>query len=81
MAVTITYKGHTLADFEGTGKRLKTAGKYMEDHLSIVDDSIDGDPLGYGNNTASMVGVGQVEYLILSEDTTIGTAKIGDRLT
>lgn len=80
MAVTVTYKGHILADFEGAGKRLKTAGKYMEDHLSIVDDTINGDPLGYGNNTTSMVGAGQAGYLILAEDTKIDTVKIGDRL-
>lgn len=80
MSTIITYKGHTLAELEGAGKRLKTSGKYMEDNLTIVDDTVDGDLLGYGDNTSSMVGAGQVGYMIVGEDTTIGTARIGDRL-
>lgn len=80
MSTKITYKGHTLAELEGVGKRLKTAGRLMEGDLIIVDDMIDGDPLGYGDNTTPMVGAGQVGYLIVGEDTLIGNVRIGDRL-
>lgn len=80
MSTVITYKGHTLAEIEGAGKRLKTAGKYMEDNLTIVDDTVNGDLLGYGNNTVAMVGAGQVGYMIVGEDTLIGSVAIGDRL-
>lgn len=80
MSTTITYKGHTLAEIEGAGKRLKTAGKYMEDNLTIVDDTVNGDLLGYGNNTTAMVGAGQVGYMVLGEDTVLGQVRIGDRL-
>lgn len=80
MSTKITYKGHTLAELAGAGKRLKTAGRLMEGDVIIVDDTIDGDPLGYGDNTTSMVGAGQVGYMIVGNDTLIGNVKIGDRL-
>ena len=80
MATNVTYKGSTLVEFESTTKVLKTSGKYMEDDVTILDDTVDGDPLGYGNNTTSMVGAGQVGYMIVGEDTTLGMARIGDRL-
>lgn len=80
MATNVTYKGNTLVEFEGTTKTLKTSGKYMEDDVTIVDDTVDGNLLGYGDSTSSMVGAGQVGYMVVGEDTTLGTARIGDRL-
>lgn len=81
MSTTITYKGSTLTTAENQTRTLKTSGKYMEGDVIVTDVTPpDGDLLGYGNNTVSMVGTGQVGYLIVGEDTKIDTVKIGDRL-
>ena len=81
MSTTITYKGSTLTTAENQTRILKTAGKYMEGDVIVVDTTPpDGDLLGYGDNTVAMVGTGQVGYLVVGPDTLIGTAKIGDRL-
>lgn len=42
MSTTVTYKGNTLTTVNNTTKTLKTAGKYMEDDITLVDDSITG---------------------------------------
>lgn len=39
MATTVTYKGETLATVTNQTKTLKTAGKYMEDDVTITDTS------------------------------------------
>lgn len=38
MAATITYKGVTLTTVSNATKKLLTAGKYMEDDVTIMDD-------------------------------------------
>ena len=42
MATTVTYKGSTLTTLTNQTKTLKTAGKYMEDDVTIVDVSSGG---------------------------------------
>lgn len=37
MSTQVTYKGNTIANFTNDTKMLKTAGKYMEDDVAIVD--------------------------------------------
>lgn len=39
MSSTVTYKGSTIASVSNTTKTLETAGKYMEDDVTIVDVS------------------------------------------
>lgn len=42
MAATVTYKGNTLTTVNNTTRTLKTAGKYMEDDVTIQDVSSSG---------------------------------------
>lgn len=42
MSTTVTYKDNTLITVNNATKTLKTAGKYMEDDITLVDDSITG---------------------------------------
>ena len=42
MSTTVTYKGNTLATVSNNTKTLKTAGKYMEDDVTLVDVSSTG---------------------------------------
>lgn len=42
MSTTVTYKGHTLTTLTNQIKTLKTAGKYMEDDVTIEDSSAGG---------------------------------------
>lgn len=42
MATTVTYKGNTLTTATNQTKILKTAGKYMEDDVTITDESAGG---------------------------------------
>lgn len=44
MSTTITYKGATLATAENQTRTLKTAGKYMEDDLTVTDVTQGGQP-------------------------------------
>lgn len=37
MSTTVTYKGNTIANVNNNTKTLKTAGKYMEDDVTLVD--------------------------------------------
>lgn len=39
MSTTVTYKDNTLTTVNNATKTLKTAGKYMEDDVTLVDDS------------------------------------------
>lgn len=49
MSTTVTYKGSTLTTASDQTRVLKTAGKYLEDDITIVDVGLeDGDNLGYG---------------------------------
>lgn len=42
MATTVTYKGNEIATVDNNTKTLKTAGKYMEDDVTLVDVSSGG---------------------------------------
>lgn len=42
MSATVTYKGSTLTTVDNQTKVLKTAGKYMEDDVTIVDEASGG---------------------------------------
>lgn len=42
MSTTVTYKGNTLTSVENQTKILNTAGKYMEDNITIVDETSSG---------------------------------------
>lgn len=39
MSTTVTYKGQVLTTVTNGTKKLLTAGKYMEDDVTMVDDS------------------------------------------
>lgn len=39
MSSTITYKGETIATASNNTKTLKTAGKYLEDDITVTDTS------------------------------------------
>ena len=39
MSATVTYKGNTLTTVHNTTKTLETAGTWLEDNITIVDDS------------------------------------------
>lgn len=47
MSTTVTYKGNTLTTAENQTRVLKTAGKYMEDDVTIVDVTSGGSGDGY----------------------------------
>lgn len=47
MSATITYKGSTLTTAENATRVLKTAGKYLEDDLTLVDVTAGGGGLVY----------------------------------
>ena len=49
MSTTITYKGATLASFTNATKKMLTAGKYMEDDVTIIDSEQDELPVGWGH--------------------------------
>lgn len=51
MSATVTYKGETLTTISNTTKKLLTAGKYMEDDVTITDDSRTIIPLGVAIST------------------------------
>ena len=64
MSTTVTYKGSTLTTVNNQTRTLKTAGKYMEGDITLVDvsiDTIDGNNLAYGltDGTLPLVGVGK----------------------
>ena len=42
MAATLTYKGSTLTTVDNETKVLKTSGKYMEDDITVIDESSGG---------------------------------------
>lgn len=42
MAATVTYKGSTLTTVDNETKILKTSGKYMEDDITVVDETTGG---------------------------------------
>lgn len=70
MSTTVTYKDNTLTTVNNNTKTLKTAGKYMEGDVTLVDVTevyTDGDLLGYGLNTSSRVNVAQAGYATVKD--------------
>ena len=70
MATTVSYKGSTLTTVNNQTKTLKTAGKYMEDDVTITDVSEGGSAIVV---TEEVDSTGGTNYIItavdLSEDT------------
>lgn len=70
MATTVTYKGATLTTANNQTKTLKTAGKYMEDDVTITDVSEGGSAIVV---TEELDATGGTNYIItavdLSDDT------------
>lgn len=63
MSTTVTYKGSTLTTATNQTRTLKTAGKYLEDDVTIVDSTpTDGDNIEYGitDGTIARVGIAKV---------------------
>lgn len=67
MSTTVKYKGNTLTTVLSNTKTLKTAGKYMEDDVILVDDTVDGDSLGYGDASVPLVNIAQADVAVLNE--------------
>lgn len=65
MSVTVRYKDSIITTLNGETKTLTTSGKWMEDNITLIDDTIDGDLLEYGDVTAPTVGIGLVGQAIL----------------
>lgn len=59
MSTIVTYKGSTLTTAENQTRVLRTAGKYMEDDVTIVDSGgtyEDGDNMSYGSLPSDLTG-------------------------
>ena len=56
MSVKVTYKGNTLTNFSNTSKKLLTAGKYLEDDVTISDDT--GLPVGTARSSYIFTNIG-----------------------
>ena len=61
MSTTVTYKGSTLTTAENQTRTLKTAGKYMEDDITIIDVT---------ENDTGDIYQDENGYLVLAEGTT-----------
>ena len=80
----VTFGGNTLIDLTSD---TVTANSLLEgviahgaDGVVITGALLEGDLLEYGDKTTSMVGAGQVDYMIVGPDTIIGVARVGERL-
>ena len=70
MATTVTYKGSTLTTVTNQTKTLKTAGKYMEDDVTIVDSSAGGSAIVVTEETDAGGGIiKHINAVDLSNDT------------
>ena len=69
MSTTVTYKNNTLTTVNNQTKTLKTAGKYLEDDIILVDilSGIDGNNLAYGytSPSAPYVGIAEVGTAVI----------------
>ena len=76
MATTVTYKGETLTTVTNQTKTLKTAGKYMEDDVTITDTSSGGGGQAIIHDTTDSAGgtireiTTDTEYTITSLEAT-----------
>lgn len=68
MSATITYKSATLTTVDNTTKKLLTAGKYMEDDVTITDLTITGIPIYPVNIGYNFSSVG-LTWIITAEET------------
>ena len=69
MSTTVSYKNNTLTTVNNQTKTLKTAGKYLEDDIILVDilSGVDGNNLAYGytSPSAPYVGIAEVGTTII----------------
>lgn len=69
MATTVSYKNNTLTTVNNQTKTLKTAGKYLEDDIILVDilSGVDGNNLAYGYTSPSdpYVGIAEVGTTVI----------------
>ena len=70
MGTEVTYKGSQLASFANSTRILKTAGKYMEDDVTIVDDSGEASAIVITDETDSHGGtIRHINAVTLTGDT------------
>lgn len=70
MSTTITYKGDVLVTVDNATKTLKTAGKYMEGDVILIDVTeqyTNGDNLGYGISTTPIANTARIGTTKLTE--------------
>lgn len=72
MSSTVTYKGNTLTTVDNATKRLLTAGKYMEDDVTITDVS--------GGGTSPWTKVGTTWELTVSNYTSTTASAVGSKV-
>jgi hypothetical protein len=69
LSTTVSYKNNTLTTVNNQTRILKTAGKYLEDDITLVDilSGIDGNNLAYGytSPSAPYVGIAEVGTTII----------------
>ena len=75
MAVTVTYKGSTLTTVENQSKTLRTAGKYMEDDVTLTDVTSGGAEGKVYIIDELDTGGGIIRDLVTDEDATITTTQ------
>lgn len=68
MSTTVTYKGATLVTIDNATKKLLTAGKYMEDDVTITDTPSGGDiPIGIAKMSFTVSSLG-LSWSITAEE-------------
>lgn len=60
MSTTVTYKGETLTTVDNATKTLLTSRKYMEDDLTLVDETTSGDRLYYFSEIGKGTSTGTI---------------------
>lgn len=71
MSTTVTYKGNTLTTANNQTRVLKTAGKYLEDDLTLVDVT--------GGGTSPWTKVGTTWELTVSNYTSTTASAVGSK--
>lgn len=74
MSTTVTYKGSTLTTIENGTKYLLTAGKYMEDNVTITDVTGGGGSV-YIKDTTDVAG-GTIREIMSEDEITIDSLSV-----